>query len=154
MHRNNQDILPGDTVKCLTNKYKSYSYSEHAVVRDLDLSSAYNPVLILDNYLCDYGTSQYSLENWAFVSRPKPKEEPTMPTEKTKYFGVKLNPDEGPSAFIPLTEDMTVPFDTASEVMDTVTKHVANGESWIILKTVALVEPKEPVVPTKVTYYK
>jgi hypothetical protein len=147
------DIMAGDTVKCLVDYYKSYAYGELAKVKRLDLSSAGNPVLILENYLCDYGESMYSLDNWAFHSRPEPKKETNMSYVRSQYFALKLdNTKEG--SFMPVkieTGDAGEPFNeqtvnrhTKSEVIRDVRSVIKEGETWVLVKTEGFISPAEP----------
>lgn len=123
-------------------------------MKRLDVSSAGNPVLILENNLCDYGESMYSVDNWQFHSRPKPKEEKKMGYVRTQYFAAKIDhPQEGTS-FLPLkisTGDVGEPFieqtvlrHTKSEVMKDIRANIQDGEQWVILQTQGFVTPAEP----------
>lgn len=147
------DIMAGDTVRCLVGYYKSYAYGELAKVKRLDLSSAGNPVLILENNLCDYGESMYSLENWAFHSRPKPKKENTVSYVRTLYFAMKLDTSREGS-FVPVKiesgdtgehfNEQTVSRHTKSEVIKDVRSVIKEGETWVLLKTEGFISPAEP----------
>lgn len=140
-------LQKGDVVECIANHYISYSRGERAVVLEVK-----NHLITLVNPYCDYGKSDYASENWKFISRPE-RNKQIMATEKTKYFGVRLDTSVTGSEFLLLTDQVTVPYDTPNEVEKVINPYVAQGESWIILKTVALVEPVTSV-PTKATYYK
>lgn len=145
------DIMAGDTVRCLVGYYKSYQYGELAKVKRLDLSSAGNPVLILDNNLCDYGESMYSLENWAFHSRSEPKKEKPMSYVRKQYFAMQIDTKEPEGQFLNLKKapdydgvEQTVLRHTRSEVLRDLRSIIKDGETWVIVETLGFVSPAEP----------
>lgn len=156
----------GDTVRCLVGHYKSYAYGEKATVKRVEETTAGNIVIILDNDLCDEGTSMYLIQNWAFVTRPpkkktkqlvaEPKKEhQIMGYEKTKYFAKRLDTStnyEGHLHF--LTNGSSPLMNTQNDVLDWVKENIVEGEKWVILQTMALVEPKAPITPVQVTVYR
>lgn len=157
------DIMPGDTVRCLVGYYKSYAYGEKATVKALDVSSSGNPVLILDNDLCDYGTSMYKVQNWQFVTRPpkhKAKQEPKkehqiMGYQKTKFVAIKVTSvEEYFQNVISYDKGDFVTYDSQKEALDVIKREIKDNERYLILQTVALVAPAEPVVPVQITVYR
>lgn len=139
-------IKAGDVVQCLVNYYKSYQRGELATVKRVEFSSAGNVVLVLANHLSDCGESIYSIGNFKLF---KAKEEDMTHYKKTKYFAVKLNREESEAGELCFERPMTKTTlrNTRSEVMKDVGELTCEDETWVVLQTVCMVEPKKPEKP-------
>lgn len=139
------EILQGDLVRCKVGYYKSYGRGAITTVKRLDISNAGNPVLILANSLTDYGESMYDVNNWEFVSRPKPKKEQTVGFSRTLYFGGKIEGmDTTELREIPRIGSRTVGRHSKHEAINDVRGVIQEGETWLLLQTVGIITPKEP----------
>lgn len=94
-----------------------------------------------------------------------------MAYEKTKFFAMKMNPGQLPGNATDLglrlypvmvgslsdihSDAMTTPLrDSRHEVRVDVTKLIAEGDRWLVVQTVCLIEGEEPRPPIRVTEYK
>jgi hypothetical protein len=140
-------IQAGDTVECRVGYYKSYSFGERAIVKRTDITSAGNLVIILPNYLADCGESMYSICNWTKV---EPKKEKDMTHyKKTKYFAIKVDTVVSTVEQLEFDRPMTRTKmrDSRSQVVKDIAELTQEGEAWIVLQTVCMVEPKKPELP-------
>lgn len=148
-------IRPGDIVRCKADYYQSYDYGDEARVLELDGSC-----FILPNYLRTQGVGRYHRSNWEFVRRPLKIEDnlpmaQNNPARKSEYFGIKLDPKSKGETFVHIsddTENVTARRELKVDAIKDVQQHIQEGERWIVVHAVALIEPSEPVVPTKVTH--
>lgn len=147
----------GDTVRCDVNVYQSYKKGQTATVLGVEFSNSGNLLLVLENTMCEFGRSQYVAVNWTIVKRvqaaePK-KEAKTVAYEKTKYFGI-LTVDTDGCSELQLGDRRTNLCDSKSEALKLTQELMGKGETWIILQTIALLEPEVPRPPIKITEYR
>ncbi len=131
------DFKEGDVVKCRVYDYASYNYGDFAVIIKVNENT-----LTIRNDASPYGTSDYVKNNWIFVRRPQKKDN-QMAYEKTKYFGIKMT-----------SIGKTEMYDHQSEVRTTIKERLQEGEQWIIVQTLCMIEYAEPKPPIKVTEYR
>ena len=141
----------GDWVRCRVHDYVGTAYNQVKQVLAI-----HDNVITLKNRCSPYGTSDYLAHNFSFVRKGKIKEiekdEPMAAYEKTKYFGMKVIPNTG----IVTIDDLhqTGLFDHKSEAINKIKEYITEGEQWLVLQTIAMVQFEEPKPPIIVTEYK
>lgn len=143
---------------CRVGHYKSYHYGEETSVLEV-----FKDKIKLENDLTENGTCWYLAENWSLVEPVKQvrqKEAQLVGFAKTQYFAVRLDTSKQ-SPFLEMDIKIapsntayivqTILADSKREVLEYVKNAVKEGEKWIILQTVSLIEPEEPKIPLKIT---
>lgn len=161
-------FMEGDVVRCLAHHYSGVQFGEYtSVVKVSHQPHTGNELITLKNSCSPYGTSDYDASNFKLHFRPK-RNRPMATAERTKYFAVKLNPayihDDGGLVFDEVGKihpgDIagglsTTPLrNSQHEVRVDVNKRIAEGDKWLVVQTVALLEGEEPRPPIRVTEYK
>lgn len=156
----------GDTIRCTAlNKYVTYDYGSLAKVLDVKEGTQGDTLVLLNNPMSDTGIGWYYAYNFEVINRlnskqrfqlhqAKREEQMTNAYEKTSYFGVKLVTCD-PSSFLAIDpEGQTVLRPTKHEAIKDVQSAISIGERWMVLQTVALIEPQDPRPPIIITEYK
>lgn len=146
----------GDIVTCNVDVYQSKKRGEKCKVLGIEVSAHNNALLILENTMTDYGTSPYKAENFSLYQRgkePKKKETKHMGYERTQYFGIRIAfKDESGILFD--NDRVTNMCNGKTEALKQVQDVMAKDETWMILQTVAMLEPEDPRPPIKITEYR
>lgn len=126
---------------------------------ELDYEEKFWTIQIWNPHLRQY--SRYNPRNF------EKRDNTEMAYEATRYFAVKLSPgdqqDGQPLSLAPITPgvgdmhssaDTTPLRKTRHEVKVDVQKIVQEGDRWLVVQTVCLIEGEEPRPPIRVTEYK
>ena len=162
----------GDYVRCDCCSYSSLTFGHRYRVLGVTRSAKGNELLTLKNKHSPYGTSDYDARNFTLHQRQENAEMAAY--EATKFFAVKLRTDyreqtdyhEQTDGLALETIQRSAPGDMSlhvhstplrshrTQVQSDVKARIAEGDRWLVVQTICLIEGEEPRPPIRVTEYK
>lgn len=149
----------GDTVCCVVDWYAGLRRGWTRKVLDVRKKGSTNIIVLRNNFspytdASGMRTSEYDASNFELVRRPA-KEKAMAAYEKTKYCAIRVGNDEAiDGVTISGATDETEWRDTKHQVTVDVGKVIKEGERWLVLQTVMMIEGEEPRPPIRITEYK
>jgi len=147
----------GDVVRCAVDHYAGLRRGWSRVVLESHIKGD-SEVIVLRNKTSPYTnadgvpTSEYLACNFTFVRRPQKENAEMAAYERTKFIGVRATEDGNIDASS--NREQTSWRDTKHEVRVDVAKIISEGEKWIVVQTVMMIEGEEPRPPIRITEYR